>query len=141
MVSSNSATISLVHALTSQETVLNDTIYRFFRRSNQPSEAWKSLTFNFSENSMTLVLNVRAETTTALLQTVRSHSKIDWSKFAKNPSLKRSRFELFPFFTASNIFSLFFNQVDGVLFDIHALKQPLTWDCHFLLPSVRYIYF
>ena len=88
----------------------------FFQQSNQSSEAWRPLTF------IALPLKIRAETATSLLLKVRSHLKIVWSKFAKDPSVKHWRFELFPFFTASKIFSLFFNQVDRVFFVILCFK-------------------
>ena len=51
----------------------------------------------------------------------------------KLPCLNRWRFELLPFFVASKIFSLFFRQVDKVLFSI--LYFAATYDFAFLFPS------
>ena len=77
------AIISAVHALLSPETVLNDTLNRFFQRSSLPSDAHKMFkhskdaqTFIFSANAMALVLKTRTETATSLLRTTRSHLNI-----------------------------------------------------------------
>ena len=64
-----------MHSLLSPETVLNDTLNRFFQQSSQPSDALKFSTFIFSGNSMVLVLKTRAETATSLLRTTRKHLK------------------------------------------------------------------
>ena len=64
-----------MHSLLSPETVLDDTLNRFFQQSSQPSDALKFSTFIFSGNSMVLVLKTRAETATSLLRTTRKHLK------------------------------------------------------------------
>ena len=117
VVSFHGAVISAVQELPSPDTVLNETLYLFFQRSSQPSDAWNLLILIFSVSSLAFIFGIDADTTTFLLVTVKSHLKLRSSKLANSPCLSLLRFHLFPcVFIDLKFYSLFLIQVDSVFF-------------------------
>ena len=132
VVSFHDAVISAVQELPSPDTVLNETLYLFFQRSSQPSDAWNPLILIFSASSLAFVFRIDADTTTFLLLTVKSHLKMRSSKFANVPRWSLLRFDLFPCALIDlKIFSLFLIQVDSVFFGMSYFIA--TWDFEILL--------